>query len=220
MIIGDQNSRTSARAHSFISLVHCGPEPWHSRIRHHRVVRALIREPLPVLRKNADSRSITRQLRPMTPFAAKDYPRLDVMNTVNCASQRLLEFGPAPTHHWGLQRTTFLSSPGAARGPQQTVVRILPSRSSVSDSTRHCVSARLALLGILTSSTCCTCTTAAAAQIVAATHGTRRPEFVNAAIGAGGRGYAIKSRMNVDLRSAVKATLSHRILICAPLQAE
>jgi DNA-binding NarL/FixJ family response regulator len=46
------------------------------------------------------------------------------------------------------------------------------------------------------------------------------PDFVNAAIGAGGRGYVIKSRMNVDLRSAVKAVLSHRIFISAPLPAE
>jgi DNA-binding NarL/FixJ family response regulator len=44
------------------------------------------------------------------------------------------------------------------------------------------------------------------------------PDFVNAAIGAGGRGYVIKSRMNVDLRSAVKAVLSHHIFISAPLQ--
>ena len=46
------------------------------------------------------------------------------------------------------------------------------------------------------------------------------PDFVNAAIGAGGRGYVIKSRMNVDLRSAVKAVLSHRIFVSAPLQDE
>ena len=39
------------------------------------------------------------------------------------------------------------------------------------------------------------------------------PEFVNAAIGAGGRGYVIKSRMNVDLGLAVKAALSHRVFI-------
>ncbi len=45
-------------------------------------------------------------------------------------------------------------------------------------------------------------------------------DFVNAAIGAGGRGYVIKSRMNVDLRSAVKAVLSHRIFVSAPLQNE
>jgi DNA-binding NarL/FixJ family response regulator len=46
------------------------------------------------------------------------------------------------------------------------------------------------------------------------------PDFVSAAIGAGGRGYVIKSRMNVDLGLAVKAVLSHRIFISAPLQDE
>jgi DNA-binding NarL/FixJ family response regulator len=46
------------------------------------------------------------------------------------------------------------------------------------------------------------------------------PDFVNAAIGAGGRGYVIKSRMSLDLKSAVQAVLSHRIFISAPLQAE
>ena len=46
------------------------------------------------------------------------------------------------------------------------------------------------------------------------------PDFVSAAIGAGGRGYVIKSRMNVDLRSAVKTVLSHRIFVSAPLQDE
>jgi DNA-binding NarL/FixJ family response regulator len=45
------------------------------------------------------------------------------------------------------------------------------------------------------------------------------PDFVNAAIGAGGRGYVIKSRMSVDLKSAVQAVLSHRIFISDPLQA-
>jgi DNA-binding NarL/FixJ family response regulator len=39
------------------------------------------------------------------------------------------------------------------------------------------------------------------------------PDFVSAAIGAGGRGYVIKSRMNVDLGLAVKAALSHRVFI-------
>ena len=39
------------------------------------------------------------------------------------------------------------------------------------------------------------------------------PEFVRAAIGAGGRGYVIKSRMNVDLGLAVKAALSHQVFI-------
>ena len=41
-------------------------------------------------------------------------------------------------------------------------------------------------------------------------------DFVAAAIGAGGRGYVIKSRMSVDLGLAVKAALTHRIFISAP----
>jgi DNA-binding NarL/FixJ family response regulator len=44
------------------------------------------------------------------------------------------------------------------------------------------------------------------------------PDFVSAAIGAGGRGYVIKSRMNIDLGSAVKAVLSHQIFVSSPLQ--
>lgn len=44
------------------------------------------------------------------------------------------------------------------------------------------------------------------------------PDFVSAAIGAGGRGYVIKSRMNIDLGLAVKAVLSHRIFLSSPLQ--
>jgi PleD family two-component response regulator len=43
------------------------------------------------------------------------------------------------------------------------------------------------------------------------------PDFVSAAIGAGGRGYVIKSRMNVDLGLAVKAVLSHQIFVSSPL---
>jgi two-component system response regulator DesR len=43
------------------------------------------------------------------------------------------------------------------------------------------------------------------------------PDFVAAAIGAGGRGYVIKSRMSIDLGLAVQAALSHRIFISAPL---
>jgi DNA-binding NarL/FixJ family response regulator len=39
------------------------------------------------------------------------------------------------------------------------------------------------------------------------------PDFVRAAIGAGGRGYVIKSRMNVDLGLAIKAALSHQVFI-------
>jgi len=38
-------------------------------------------------------------------------------------------------------------------------------------------------------------------------------DFVSAAIGAGGRGYVIKSRMNVDLVLAVKTVLSHQIFV-------
>jgi DNA-binding NarL/FixJ family response regulator len=43
------------------------------------------------------------------------------------------------------------------------------------------------------------------------------PDFVAAAIGAGGRGYVIKSRMHSDLSLAVRAALSHRIFVSAPL---
>lgn len=46
------------------------------------------------------------------------------------------------------------------------------------------------------------------------------PDFVHAAIGAGGRGYVIKSRMNLDLRAAVKAVLSRRTFISTSLQEE
>ena len=46
------------------------------------------------------------------------------------------------------------------------------------------------------------------------------PAFVSAAMGAGGRGYVIKSRMNTDLGSAVKAVLARRIFISPPLQYE
>ena len=44
------------------------------------------------------------------------------------------------------------------------------------------------------------------------------PDFVSAAFGAGGRGYVIKSRMNVDLKLAVKSVLSHRTFVSPPLQ--
>lgn len=46
------------------------------------------------------------------------------------------------------------------------------------------------------------------------------PDFVSAAIGAGGRGYVIKSRMNADLKLAVKSVLSHRIFVSPTLQDE
>ncbi len=43
------------------------------------------------------------------------------------------------------------------------------------------------------------------------------PDFVTAAIGAGGRGYVIKSRMHADLRLAVKAALSQRVFVSSLL---
>jgi len=42
-------------------------------------------------------------------------------------------------------------------------------------------------------------------------------DFVNAAIGAGGRGYVIKSRMNIDLELALTAVLAHQVFI-SPLR--
>jgi DNA-binding NarL/FixJ family response regulator len=39
------------------------------------------------------------------------------------------------------------------------------------------------------------------------------PDFVSAAIGVGGRGYVIKSRVNVDLRPAMEAALLHRVFV-------
>jgi len=44
------------------------------------------------------------------------------------------------------------------------------------------------------------------------------PDFVTAAIGSGGRGYVIKSRIGQDLSLALKAVLEHRIFISAPLK--
>lgn len=44
------------------------------------------------------------------------------------------------------------------------------------------------------------------------------PDFVSAAIGAGGRGYVVKSRMKIDLGLAVKSVLSHQVFISPPLQ--
>jgi DNA-binding NarL/FixJ family response regulator len=46
------------------------------------------------------------------------------------------------------------------------------------------------------------------------------PDFVTAALGAGGRGYVIKSRMNGELGLAIQAALCHRIFISAPLRQE
>ncbi len=45
-------------------------------------------------------------------------------------------------------------------------------------------------------------------------------DFVSGAIGAGGRGYVIKSRMSVDLGLAVKTVLSHRLFVSPPLADE
>lgn len=42
-------------------------------------------------------------------------------------------------------------------------------------------------------------------------------DFVNAAIGAGGRGYVIKSRINTDLEAALRAVLSHQVFV-SPLR--
>ncbi len=39
------------------------------------------------------------------------------------------------------------------------------------------------------------------------------PDFIGAAIGAGGRGYVFKSRMNTDLGLALKSVLSSQIFI-------
>lgn len=43
------------------------------------------------------------------------------------------------------------------------------------------------------------------------------PDFVTAAIGAGGLGYVIKSKMGSDLRLAVEAVQSHQIFVSTPL---
>jgi DNA-binding NarL/FixJ family response regulator len=43
------------------------------------------------------------------------------------------------------------------------------------------------------------------------------PDFVTAAIGAGGRGYVVKSRMSSDLGLAVEAALAQRVFVSAPL---
>jgi DNA-binding NarL/FixJ family response regulator len=43
-------------------------------------------------------------------------------------------------------------------------------------------------------------------------------DFVSAAIGAGGRGYVIKSRMSIDLALALKTVLDDRIFISPPLR--
>ena len=43
------------------------------------------------------------------------------------------------------------------------------------------------------------------------------PDFVGAAINAGGRGYVFKSRMNTDLGAALTAVLSSRTFISPPI---
>ena len=44
------------------------------------------------------------------------------------------------------------------------------------------------------------------------------PDFVTAAIGAGGRAYVTKPRMNEDLGLAVQSVLSHRVFVSAPFR--
>jgi DNA-binding NarL/FixJ family response regulator len=44
------------------------------------------------------------------------------------------------------------------------------------------------------------------------------PDFVTAAIGAGGRAYVTKARVTEDLGLALDAVLTHRIFISAPLE--
>jgi DNA-binding NarL/FixJ family response regulator len=46
------------------------------------------------------------------------------------------------------------------------------------------------------------------------------PDFVTAAIGAGGRAYVTKPRMNEDLALAVESVLSRRVFVSAPLRSE
>jgi DNA-binding NarL/FixJ family response regulator len=46
------------------------------------------------------------------------------------------------------------------------------------------------------------------------------PDFVTAAIGAGGRAYVTKPRMNEDLGLAVESVLCHRVFVSAPLRFE
>ena len=46
------------------------------------------------------------------------------------------------------------------------------------------------------------------------------PDFVIAAIGAGGRAYVTKPRITEDLKLAVQSVLSHRVFISAPLKWE
>jgi DNA-binding NarL/FixJ family response regulator len=45
-------------------------------------------------------------------------------------------------------------------------------------------------------------------------------DYVNAAIGAGGSAYVIKSRLNMDLLRAIKAALSNKLFVSASLMSE
>ncbi len=45
-------------------------------------------------------------------------------------------------------------------------------------------------------------------------------DYVNAAIGAGGSAYVIKSRLNLDLLRAIKAVLSDKLFVSASLMSE
>jgi len=45
-------------------------------------------------------------------------------------------------------------------------------------------------------------------------------DYVNAAIGAGGSAYVIKSRLNLDLLRAIKAALSGKLFVSASLMSE
>lgn len=46
------------------------------------------------------------------------------------------------------------------------------------------------------------------------------PDFVTAAVDAGGRAYVTKTRMTEDLRLAVRSVLSHQVFVSAPLKWE
>jgi DNA-binding NarL/FixJ family response regulator len=45
-------------------------------------------------------------------------------------------------------------------------------------------------------------------------------DYVNAAIGAGGSAYVIKSRLNLDLLRAIKAVLANRLFVSSSLMSE
>ena len=42
-------------------------------------------------------------------------------------------------------------------------------------------------------------------------------DYINAAMGAGGSAYVVKSRLSLDLRSAIKAVLSNKLFVSASL---